>query len=228
MSLQDLPLDRKIKAFCGIMGTVLAVMCLFLILLLRNGYSGVPTGLIVVTVICGVGGPYLWWAGLKGKDRISSYQYEQFKEIKVFTALNEKRNDYEKELVNSPDLFKYKELSKKFPSLYYGYATSVLEMPMQYTKPVSATTAAYVGTAIGGAAVGMVAANQAEKDRIAYEKNVRDVIESKLAVGSARDKVRYCYDEMIKIIKTNDKTKKDWEYTESIIDSELHQQYKVR
>ena len=226
--MQNWSVGRKIKLGCSIMSFGIALWLLLVMVLINNAGNDIPGGIIVALILFIALGGYLIWDAIKGKDRLSAYQYNQFKEIRAFTVLNEKRNDYEKDLVNNGELFKYRELSKQYPSLYYNYASSVLNMPMQYSKPVSATTAAFVGTRIGGVAVGIAAANEAEKKRAAYEQNVKDVIASKLAVGSAHDKLLYCYDEMIKIIKTNDKTRKDWEYRESMIDSELHEKYKVR
>ena len=103
-----------------------------------------------------------------------------------------------------------------------------MNQPLQLYKPVSSTTAAYIGTRIGGLAVGIAAASEAERKREDYEKNVIDVINSQMARKSTHDRLKYCFDEIIKIIMTNEKTKKDWQNIENTIDSELHEKYAVR
>ena len=102
-----------------------------------------------------------------------------------------------------------------------------MNTPVQLYKPVSTKTAAFVGTQVGGLAVGLAAAEEAERKRLAYEQNVKDVIASKLEVGSAHDKLKYCYDEMIKIIMTNETTRRDWEETIAEVQAKLKKEYKA-
>ena len=122
----------------------------------------------------------------------------------------------------------YKELCKNYPGLYNNYAHTVLNQPLQLYTPVSSTTAAFIGTQIGGVAVGLAAAAEAERKMAAFKQNEKDVIEAKIAMGSAYDKVKYCYDEMIKIIMTNENTKSDWIKREKKIDDKLHEEYKIK
>ena len=71
---------------------------------------------------------------------------------------------YEKDITDEKDLVMYIEFGKAFTKNFYSMATGVLNAPLQDARPMSSTTAAYIGTQIGGVAVGMVAAAEADKE----------------------------------------------------------------
>ena len=191
-------------------------------LLIENGIYNVLLVIFLLVGIC------VLHDANDERKRISTDFYNQIRDIRVLTELNNKYNDDEKELENSDHIVMYKELCKNYPGLYNNYAHTVLNQPLQLYTPVSSTTAAFIGTQIGGVAVGLAAAAEAERKMAAFKQNEKDVIEAKIAMGSAYDKVKYCYDEMIKIIMTNENTKSDWIKREKKIDDKLHEEYKIK
>jgi len=221
---------RTFKKIGGMCCLVMPLVTIF-IGMLRGDLIGLleeMAGYNIILFISLVLGIYLIHEPYVKKDRISKDQYNQYKDIRVLSELNNKCKDYEKELENSDHIVMYKELCKNYPGLYNNYAHTVLNQPLQLYTPVSSTTAAFIGTQIGGVAVGLAAAAEAERKMAAFKQNEKDVIEAKIAMGSAYDKVKYCYEEMIKIIMTNENTKNDWMQREKKIDDELNEKYKIK
>lgn len=225
-TLENLPLGKKLKTMFGMFICVfgLGAFVFYGVIPPENRESSI----IIAGVLFWVVGLYLTVTGITGKERLSYDKYSELKEIKLFTSLNNKRLRYKDDLVNSEESVRYNVLCDKYPELYNNYAVEVLNMPPIYSKPVSATTAAAIGSSIGGLAVGIAAAADAERNRIAFEKNVREVEEAKLAVGTAHSKLQYCYNEMVKIIKKNPRARSDWEFEEKLVESGIREKYKVR
>lgn len=133
--------------------------------------------------------------------------------IKATTSLKNKKEKYLKEHEDSDNYIFLKELFDILPRLYNEYAQAVLHTPLAMTKSPNPYTAAYLGTMIGGVAVGMVAAHNAIEKQKAYEQNVKDVFLSKFETGNAYDKLNDCYWSIISILEQKESTKSDWENT---------------
>lgn len=103
--------------------------------------------------------------------------------------------------------------------MYNKYAISILRAPLQMKQPESPYSAAYRGTMLGGAAVGMVAAQRAiEKEKV-YNQNRRDVILSDIQKEKAFENLKNCYWRIFNIIQKYEYSRKDWESTvEEIVD----------
>lgn len=221
-SVDNLSYKKKIELICGT--TIILIGLGFSIILIPVGTVGVWIFSIVTLAL----GGYLTYDAIKGKERISYSTFISYKEPAIYVALSNNCSRYKNYLVNDDESYMYNELCKKFPGLFAEYTSNILHAPLEMYKPVSSTTAAYVGTKIGGLAVGLAAAQEAERKKLVYEQNVRDVIRSKLSVGNAHDKVEYCFNEMVRIIKKNEKARNDWETIEKAIDDELYSKYIVR
>ncbi len=145
------------------------------------------------------------------KPQISADLYNMLWSQRKYIGILENKDKYLEKFKGSKDYFALSELYKNMSECYGEFLRSILEQPLRLTKPVSPYTAAYAGTMVGGVAVGMVAANDAVKKEMAYEKNVKDVIASNLRVGNAYDKAEYCLASIESIISTNVETKNDWD-----------------
>lgn len=174
-----------------------------------------------------LGGVYSLYHYKHFKERITRNMYEQILTVKNFEAMCEKSGRYLSELKNDKDYFFLKELFDRLPRLYNEYAMAILDTPLQLSRPVSAYTAAFWGTKIGGVAVGMVAAQDAIEQQKAYEENVKNVLASNLSKGNAYDKVNYCYVTIESIIEKRECTRVDWECQKSAVKRALDSKYKV-
>ena len=81
------------------------------------------------------------------------------------------------------------------------------------TKPESPYSAAYKGTMLGGAAVGMVAAQRAIEKEKAYNQNRMDVILSDIKTGDAFENLKNCYWGIFRIIQQTEYSRRDWDST---------------
>lgn len=204
---------------------ILGVVCGFLFVMM--GFSieeSLPHFVGVAFIIFGIYSFYYW---KNFKQKISYYEYEKFFFIKACKALCDKKKEYLIALKDVEDYYALRELYDRFPGLFNNYASQVLNTPLQLTKPVNPYTAAFIGTQIGGAAVGVVAAQNAIEKQMAYEKNVRDVIESSIRTGNALDKVKYCYESIESIIRKNPDVRDNWANEKEKIDNEIKKQYRV-
>lgn len=181
-------------------------------------------------VLFGVGiyGVYLICDAIFGKDSLSKDTYDKMVDSRMLSAMLENVEYYQKELVDNEEYILFCELSKKLPSIFSNYAREVLNSPIKYTKPVSPTTAAYVGTQIGGLAVGLVAAQEAQRKQLEYIKNAQRVILSEIAIGDAKAQAEKCIQRMVSILNTNDKLRDHWNSKVLEIEKEIKSQYKVR
>ena len=104
-----------------------------------------------------------------------------------------------------------------FGNLITDYQKAILLTPLKLTNPVNPYTAAYIGTKIGGAAVGMVAAQDAIEKERAYQQNAIDVITAELKTGNAYDKVECCYQSIVNILSKNEYANSDWNKEKQLI-----------
>ena len=161
------------------------------------------------------------------KERVSAETYDQMLFIRNCKALCDESDTYLAAFEKDSDYVALKELFRNLPSLYNAYGSAVISAPLQLTKPVSPYSAAQLGTMMGGVAVGLVAAQTAYEKQIAYEQNVKEVIDSNLKIGNARDKVTYCYLSIEAIIEQKESIKADWQSKKEAIKAELDSQYRV-
>ena len=141
-------LGKRIKFICGIMITGFG---LFPFLIIMGAYSAgndPGLGLWVWGIVETALGIYLLYDAIKGKEKISYSTFQKYKEPKIYAALSNNCSRYKDYLVNDDEAYMYNELCKKFPSLFAEYAHQILSAPLEMYKPVSSTTAAYVGTRI--------------------------------------------------------------------------------
>lgn len=172
--------------------------------------------------------PSAYYMFLDNKTRISKEFYEAATHFRLYTQLLKKQTYYLRLFEKKPEYFALKELFKYFVKFYDEYGSAVLNAPLHMTRPVSPCTAAAFGNMVGGTAVGIAAAYTAAQKEARYQQNVRNVIESKINVGNAYDKVHNCYLSIISIIETNEKTKEDWEKVKTSVDNEMNEKYKIK
>lgn len=216
----------KIWLMLGLMGLVFGGGLLLMGCSLGDEYSG-SGGMVLWGIILLCASIYSIYYSMHYKERVSAELYEQMLFIRNCKALNDECNTYLSAFENDSDYIALKELYSRLPALYNEYGSSVINAPLQLTKPVSPYSAAQLGTMMGGVAVGLVAAHNAIEKQKAYEQNVKDVISSNLRIGNARDKVAYCYSSIEAILKKNEFAKNDWESKKTTIKAELDKQYRV-
>lgn len=132
--------------------------------------------------------------------------------LAIAKALNESRNEY---LDAFKDENQYaavlEKLYKLLPELCNKYISAVLNAPLQSVVPRSPQSAAFLGTIIGGAAVGIAAGLEAVEKQKAYEQNRIDVIIAQTKKLSASDALISCIKQIESILMENSKTKEAWE-----------------
>ena len=102
------------------------------------------------------------------------------------------------------------KLYNEFSKAYREFASSALSTPLHYKKPMSATSAAILGTAVGGSAVGALAAIDATKKMEQYVENERNCISSNIATASAQDKAEYYFYKVQSVLYEYDDVYMDW------------------
>lgn len=172
--------------------------------------------------------PTVYWMFFDNKERISKEHYVASTHLRLYTQLLHKETYYLRLFEKKQEYLILKELFRCFKKFYDEYGSAVLNAPLQMTRPASPFTAAALGNMVGGAAVGIAAAYTAVQKEARYQQNYRSVIESKLNVGNAYDKVHNCYLSIISIIETNENTKEDWEKVKTSVDNEMNEKYKIK
>lgn len=164
----------------------------------------------------------------KSANRISSDVFDKMLIINQYDALWNKREVYLKLFENSKEYLVLKKFYELFGNLINDYKREILHTPLKLTKPVNSYTAAYIGTKIGGAAVGMIAAQNAIEKEKAYQKNAIDVIVAELKTGNAYDKVEYCYQSIVNILSENEYANSDWNKEKQLIKDEMMKKYNMK
>ena len=225
MDAYELFYKGKIWLMLGLMGLVFGG-ALLLGGIGLEGYS-VADGMIFggICILCA--SIYSIYYSMHYKERVSAETYDQMLFIRNCKALCDESDTYLAAFEKDSDYVALKELFRNLPSLYNAYGSAVISAPLQLTKPVSPYSAAQLGTMMGGVAVGLVAAQTAYEKQIAYEQNVKEVIDSNLKIGNARDKVTYCYLSIEAIIEQKESIKADWQSKKEAIKAELDSQYRV-
>ena len=223
----DMFYKGKIWLLLGLLGSITGLGFILMEFAVDSYDDGSDDFILYLGIIIVAFSIYSFYHYITFKERIDINTYSQMVFIRKCKALCDKRSDYLKVFENDQLYIPLKELYNKLPSLYNQYGIEVLNTPLQLTKPVTPYTAAFLGTQIGGVAVGIVAAQSAIEKQKAYEKNVIDVIESSLRTGNALDKVTYCYDSIESIIGKKDDTRHNWENEKRDIDLEFRKKYKV-
>ena len=102
----------------------------------------------------------------------------------------------------------------KLTNLINQYYKLLLTTNLKPIAPMSASNAGIIGSAVGGPAIGVAAAIDAEAKRIKYEQDKerykqKQIEKSELPLVKKR--LEKCYDEIISIIKKNAEASKYWE-----------------
>lgn len=142
--------------------------------------------------------------------------------MKECQKLIEKKDEYLNLFADeSTDLALLKKLYDKLPVYYNQYIRAILHAPLAMYKPVSPNTAAAIGSAIGGTAVGIVAALNAKEREEVYRKNAQDVITSKIETGTTSEQLYACRSSIINLLSMKESTRRDWEEMVSVIRMEV-------
>lgn len=127
--------------------------------------------------------------------------------IAAFACMLGKKDEYIAGCNRDAVLLKlYNEYSKA----YSNFVSSALATPLHYKKPMSATSAAVLGTVVGGATVGALAAIGAAKKMEQYVENERNCISSNIATASAQDKAEYYFYKVQSVLYEYDDVYTDW------------------
>ena len=162
------------------------------------------------------------------KEPISAEYFNRMLKSRLFLALESKKDYFLNEFKNDSDYLMLEELFKYLPTLSKQYFTEILTAPLTPSRPIDPYTAGFIGSQIGGVVVGVVAAENAIIKEQQYQEQVQKVIESKINVGNALDKVQSCYLSIEAILNSKESTKKVWETEKNSIYNELHGKYKIR
>lgn len=214
---------RQLELIIGLMFSTFLILAILII----NAPNPIPL-LTLFCFIVGCFGVYLIYKALFAPTKLSSEYYYQIKGARLFGEFNRSCSQYEKDIKEEKDLIMYKEFENAFHGYFNRLASGVLNQPIQYKKPMSTREAAYAGTMIGGVAVGMAAAMEAERKRKEYEQNALDVIKSKIEVGNAYETAERCYNEMVHILNKYPSAGNDWRDKESSIMKHLNKEYVMK
>ena len=139
--------------------------------------------------------------------------------IATVNVLLRKKERYLNATSNTEDYNSLNYCFENLPEFYEKYAICILRSPLQMKQPESPYSAAYRGTMLGGAAVGMVAAQRAiEKEKL-YNQNRMEVISSDIQKEKAFENLKNCYWRIFNIIQNYEYPRRDWDSTvEEIVD----------
>jgi hypothetical protein len=96
------------------------------------------------------------------------------------------------------------------PQLYNQFARNVLNTPLQLTKPMSASSVAFLGTMVAGSSVGMIKGVEAIKKQELYEQNKKDVVQANIVQECSYRNLDDCIKQIDFILSSDDKTKDSW------------------
>jgi len=214
---------RQLELIIGLMLSMFLILAIMTI----NAPNPIPS-LTFICFIVGLFGIYLVYKGLFAPEKLAPEYYNQIKAARLFGEFNKSCSQYEKDIKEEKDLIMYKEFENAFHGYFNRLAVGVLNQPIQYKKPMSAKEAAYAGTMLGGVAVGMAAAMEAERKRKEYEQNALEVIKSKIEVGNAYETAERCYNEMVHILNKYPSAGNDWRDKENSIMKKLNKEYVMK
>lgn len=161
------------------------------------------------------------------KQKINKEQYRVYRIFDECEALLKKRNWYLNEFKNDSDYPKLKQLFDNLSTFQKEYAKAALNTPLILKKPHSPYSAAYLGTKIGGTAVGVVAAQQTKEKQEAYEKSLKAAYTSDSNKKHSINRIENCSGTILKIVKRKEHLKNDWNKEKAAIKAKLDEQYKV-
>lgn len=161
------------------------------------------------------------------KRKISKEQYRILYTFGECEILLRKKNWYLKEFEGDSDYPKLKNLFDDLSNFQKGYAKAAMNTPIILKKPHSPYSAAYVGTKVGGTAVGIVAAEQAKEKQIAYEQSLKAVCSADSEKRHSINRIENCCGTILKIIRKKEHLKNDWNKEKNTIKSNLEEEYKI-
>lgn len=161
------------------------------------------------------------------KKKISKEQYRIFRIFEECEALLRKRNWYLKEFESDSDYPKLKKLFDDLATFQKDYAKAALNTPLILKKSHSPYTAAYLGTKVGGTAVGVVAAQQAKEKQKAYEQSLYAAHSADSEKKHSINRIENCCGTILKIVKKKEELKNDWDKEKAAVRTKLDEQYRV-
>jgi hypothetical protein len=142
-----------------------------------------------------------------GRNDLSKFY--KWLNIDLTKALTERKDEY-LDLVEDNNYKRLKKMYDALPQLYNQFARNVLNTPLQLTKPMSASSVAFLGTMVAGSGVGMIKGVEAIKKQELYEKNKKDVVQANIVQECSYRNLDDCIKQIDLILSSDDKTKDSW------------------
>lgn len=164
------------------------------------------------------------------KEKTYKINEEQYRILRVYAesdVLLRKKNWYLKELEEDCDYPKLKKLLQNLEDFQKEYAKASLNTKLIHKKPLDSYSAAYIGTLVGGVAVGMVAAHEAEGKQESYKQSVKDAYSSDREKKHLINRIDNCCGNILKIIRKKENLKNDWNKEKATIKAKLGEQYRI-
>lgn len=163
-----------------------------------------------------------------GPKKMSSEFYYQLLNTSLYICLNNNKNTI-MSFYNGETNETIKRLfEEEWPALYQNYAMSSMTANYRPLKPMSSTNAAIIGSAVGGTAVGMAAAIDAEKKQAQYEQNYSRYISNHVSKVRINSDIAWCYRRIEGEISKNENAKFFWENKKREVISKHQREYRLK
>ena len=127
--------------------------------------------------------------------------------IKILAGLKDKYKEYTEGCNNDQELI---DVYQKFLSLWNKYSSAVLNTQLHIKKPMSPTSSAIVGTAIGGSSIGALAALNSQQKLKKHYENERECISSQVESDSLFTQLEFYFYKVQSILYLYEGVYEDW------------------
>lgn len=163
----------------------------------------------------------------KPKKTISGQFYNELFDMRKYGALLENAPKLY-DMISPQDKFKFKSLIKDFEKQYNDFTVNSLSINLKPYIPMSTEKAAFIGTKVGGTAVGVAAALNAEKKQEQYKKDMQRYNETEAKKGSSIKETEEIFNRIESIICNNNTANEEWNTIKNNISKQLLQEYRIK
>ena len=126
---------------------------------------------------------------------------------KILASLKDKYKEYTEGCNNDQELI---NVYQKFLSLWNKYSSSVLNTQLHIKKTMNPNSSAIVGTALGGASIGVLAALNSQQKLKKYNDNERECISSQVESDSLFAQLEFYFYKVQSNLYLYDRVYEDW------------------
>ena len=190
---------------------------------------------LLIIILLAFGVPYAYFVfGIsnrhntksKAGNKVSKERYDELLMASMYGRLYNSK-DTIIDCFDEDDKIYITKMFSEWSKIYKEWSKDFLTANLRPLQPISPTTSAFIGSKIGGTAVGVAAAMDAQKKKENYEQAYSKYISEESNRMQHRIDIKIKYGEIVYEIESNESAKKLWGKIKEEVETKHKQEYTI-